>query len=163
MSERLVSILLVAAGFGAGLNAGLFFIFSNTVMTALGRMAPSGGIAAMQQINIVIQNPVFFLAFFGTALLSVVLVAAALLGWLPNGAGWAALIGAVVYLAGIIAVTIVFNVPMNNALAAADPASAAGEALWQDYLARWTMWNHVRTVSGLISSGAFILAIRMAA
>lgn len=163
MSERLVSILLVAAGFGAGLNAGLFFIFSNTVMTALGRMAPSGGIAAMQQINIVIQNPVFFLAFFGTALLSVVLVAAALLGWLPNGAGWAALIGAVVYLAGIIAVTIVFNVPMNNALAAVDPASAAGEALWQDYLTRWTMWNHVRTVSGLISSGAFILAIRMAA
>lgn len=162
MSERLVSILLVAAGFGAGLNAGLFFIFSNTVMTALGRMAPSGGIAAMQQINIVIQNPVFFLAFFGTALLSVVLVAAALTGWLPSGAGWA-LAGAVIYLAGIIAVTIVFNVPMNNALAAVDPASAAGEVLWQDYLARWTMWNHVRTVSGLISSGAFILAIRMAA
>jgi uncharacterized membrane protein len=162
MSERLVSILLVAAGFGTGLNAGLFFIFSNTVMTALGRMAPSGGIAAMQQINIVIQNPVFFLAFFGTALLSVVLVATALIGWLPSGAGWA-LAGAVVYLTGIIAVTIVFNVPMNNALAAVDPASAAGEALWQDYLARWTMWNHVRTVSGLISSGTFILAIRMAA
>ncbi len=162
MSERLVSILLVAAGFGAGLNAGLFFVFSNMVMTALGRMAPSGGIAAMQQINIAIQNPVFFLAFFGTALLSVVLVAAALLGWLPNGAGWA-LAGAVVYLAGIIAVTIVFNVPMNNALAVVDPSSASGASLWADYLVRWTMWNHVRTVSGLISSAAFILAVRTAA
>lgn len=159
MSERVFYALTVAAAVSAGLMGGLFFVFSNTIMAALGRVAPASGIAAMQAINVVIQNPVFFLAFFGPALLSILLAAAALLGWTSSGST-AIYIGAALYLIGIIGVTVVFNVPMNNALDAVDPASADGATFWADYLVRWTAWNHVRTVSGLASSVAFILALR---
>ncbi len=43
--------LTFAAAIGSGLMAGLFFVFSVTVMTALGKLPAPAGIAAMQSIN----------------------------------------------------------------------------------------------------------------
>lgn len=154
-----MTILVLAALLGSALMAGLFFAFSTAVMGALGRLEPAAGIAAMQRINEVIQNPVFFLAFFGPALLAIAIGVAALAGW-SEGRGLPLIAGSVIYLTGIIAVTVLFNVPMNNALAAADPASAEGARIWADYLARWTAWNHVRTVAGLAATACFALGLR---
>jgi uncharacterized membrane protein len=159
MSERFLSIAVMTAAIGAGLMGGLFFAFSVSVMAALARVSPASGISVMQQIDIVIQNRVFFLAFLGTAVLGIALLVALALGWAGSGS-LAIAAGALIYLVGIIGVTMFFNVPMNNALAAVDPASAQGAALWQDYLSRWTMWNHVRTISGVLSMLAFIIALR---
>lgn len=159
MSERVIYVLTLLAAVGCGIMGGLFFVFSTTIMTALGRIAPASGIAAMQAINVVIQNPIFFVAFFGPALLSIVLVVAALAGW-PVGSPLAIYAGAAFYLIGIIAVTMAFNVPMNNALDAANPASAEGANLWSTYLSNWTAWNHVRTVAGIAGCISFILALR---
>lgn len=58
----------------------------------------------------------------------------------------AMLAGALCYLVGSIAITMLLNVPLNNALAAADPGSAEGAQLWSTYLLLWTMWNWVRTI-----------------
>ena len=69
------------------------------------------------------------------------------------------LAGAVLYLFGCILVTIVFNVPLNTALATAKP-DAEGVALWRRYLSDWTKWNHVRTAASLLAAAAFILALR---
>jgi hypothetical protein len=44
-------------------------------------------------------------------------------------------------------VTMAFNVPLNNALAAADPASAEATSVWARYLKDWTLWNHVRGIA----------------
>jgi uncharacterized membrane protein len=159
MSERIISIAVIAAAIGAGLTGGVFFAFSVSVMSALSRVSPASGIAVMQQINIVILNPLFFLALFGPALLAIVLLVAVAFGWVGSG-GVMIAAGALIYLIGLIGVTMVFNVPMNDALAAVDPASAQGAAVWQDYLSRWTMWNHVRTIAGVLSTLAFILALR---
>lgn len=159
MSERVFQALAILAAVGSGVMGGLFFAYSTSVMGALGRIAPGSGIAAMQAVNVVIQNPVFFVAFFGPALLSIVLAAAALLGW-HGGSPLAIYAGAFFYLAGIMAVTIAINVPMNNALMAVDPASAEGAQYWSTYLTNWTAWNHVRTVSGIAACVSFILALR---
>jgi uncharacterized membrane protein len=107
----------------------------------------------------VILNPVFFVAFFGTALLCVVLAIAAFFRWGEAGSAWL-LTGAILYLAGIILVTMIFNVPLNNALAAVDPANAQGAVVWTRYLAEWVPWNHVRAVAGLSALASFILAMR---
>jgi uncharacterized membrane protein len=159
MSERIISIAVIAAAIGAGLTGGVFFAFSVSVMSALSRVSTASGIAVMQQINIVILNPLFFLALFGPALLGIALLVAVASGWVGSG-GVMIATGALIYLIGLIGVTMVFNVPMNDALAAVDPASAQGAAVWQDYLSRWTMWNHVRTIAGVLSTLAFILALR---
>jgi uncharacterized membrane protein len=62
------------------------------------------------------------------AALCIVLAVAALSIWGEPGA--ALLIGGLLYLSGAIAVTMVFNVPRNNAPAAVVPDSAAGANLW---------------------------------
>lgn len=151
-------ILTFLAILATALNAGLFFIFSVCIMAAFARLSPAEGAAAMNAINVVILNPWFFSAFFGGALLSLVL---AILGFLNGGAGGLlAAAGGVVFLVAVIGVTMVFNVPLNNALAAAPAGGAEQAALWQRFLDVWTMWNHVRTAGSLAAVGFFALAFR---
>jgi uncharacterized membrane protein len=157
--DRILTVLTFLAALGSGLMAGLFFAFSTSVMAALGRIPPAAGISAMQSINVTIINPVFFVVFFGTAVLSVLLAVAALVGW-AEGRSASLLAGSLLYLAGCMLVTMVFNVPLNNALAAVSATGADGASVWARYLSTWTMWNHVRTVGCLAAMGAFILALR---
>ena len=42
------------------------------------------------------------------------------------------------------------NVPLNDQLAAVSTDSAAVR-LWETYLDRWTMWNHVRTAAAMLA------------
>jgi uncharacterized membrane protein len=55
--------------------------------------------------------------------------------------------------------TVIFNVPLNNALDAVDPASTQAATIWARYLNEWTFWNTVPTVACLLGSGLFIYAI----
>ncbi|MQW87401.1 DUF1772 domain-containing protein [Sinorhizobium saheli] len=150
----LVPALAFAAVIGSGLMAGLFFIFSVCIMQALSRLPPEGGIAAMNAINDVILNPLFLSAFMGTALLSLGLIAVALI-WGGQGSYLLAA-GGLVYLVGTLAVTMVFNVPLNNALAAASGQAAVD--LWRErYLTGWVWWNHVRTFASTGALALFVL------
>jgi uncharacterized membrane protein len=83
--DNAMSGLTLAAALGAGLVAGIFFAFSAFIMAALGRLRPEDGISAMQSINVVVLNPVFFFVFFGTALAALILAIAALAGSSPSG------------------------------------------------------------------------------
>ncbi|MBW9062989.1 DUF1772 domain-containing protein [Rhizobium herbae] len=155
------SILIFAAAIGAGLNAGLFFIFSVCIMGALGRLPAEQGVAAMQSINVVILNPLFLLAFLGTAVLALVLVAVAVFTGGP--ARLYMLAGGLLFLVGTIVVTMVFNVPMNNKLEALLPQSEEAARLWSStYLVEWVRWNHVRTLSSMGALGCFVMAFRAA-
>ena len=151
-------ILAFAAALGCGLMAGAFFAFSSFVMRALGRLAPPAGIAAMQSINIVVINRLFLGVLFGTGALCLVLAVMALVAWRAPDSLYV-LAGSLLYLAGNVVVTMAGNVPLNNALALAQPDSAAGAELWARYLVRWTAWNHVRTVTALAATACLILAL----
>lgn len=144
---------------GSGLIAGLFFAFSTFVMTALSRLPAEQGISAMQSINVTVLNPLFSFVFMGTALTCVILAIASFNKWGTPSAGYL-LAGCVLYFVGSFLVTIIFNVPLNDALAAVDPASAEGARLWNQYLSSWVAWNHVRTVASLGALASFIIAIR---
>ena len=159
MVGPLMTVITFVAALGSGLMAGLFFVFSVFMMTALARLGAPQGIAAMQSVNVAILNPVFLTVFMGTAVLSLVIAVAAIWNWSADGSGWL-LAGSLLYLVGILAVTMLFNVPLNDALAAVDPASGEGAALWERYLDVWVKWNHVRTVSGLCALAAFMMALR---
>jgi uncharacterized membrane protein len=157
--DHLLPALTLLSALGAGLIAGFFLAFSICVMGALGRLPPKDGIAAMQSINVVVLNRMFLGVFFGTGLISLVLAATALLAGPAPGALYA-LTGCVVYVLGVIGVTIAFNVPLNHGLARAAPDSPEGASLWQHYLARWAAWNHVRTAASALAMALFILAFR---
>jgi uncharacterized membrane protein len=155
--EPVVTTLLWFCALGCGLLGGLYFAFSAFIMTALQRVGHSG-VAAMNSINAVILRSMFMPFFLGTTIASVALIAAGALA-IETPRGRFMLFGGVLYAAGMFAVTMFFNVPLNNALAAVGAESRTGTAIWQDYLKRWTRWNHVRTLSCVIASALFILAI----
>lgn len=148
-------ILALLAIIGTGLIAGTFFIFSVAIMTAFRRLPGSEGMAAMQSINVVIQNPIFLGVFMGTALLSLVLAGMSVWNWAAPHTYYV-LAGAAFYVIGSFMLTVVFNVPLNNALDAADATTASGQEVWQTYLTDWTFWNHVRTVASIASSLFFV-------
>ncbi len=156
--DPLLFALTLFAALGCGLVAGVFFAFSTFVMKALARLAPGEGIAAMQSINVVVLNPWFMTAMFGTAALCVLAVSCSLLRWHEPGAAWL-LAGGVLYLAGTVLVTIVFNVPRNNALAAVARTDPNASSVWAGYVASWTAWNHVRTAAALAAAAAFSVAL----
>jgi uncharacterized membrane protein len=157
--EQLLFAVTLFAALGCGLIAGVFFAFSAFVMKALARLPPGEGIAAMQSINVAVLNPWFLGAFFGTAAACVIALTWSLLRWHEPGAVYLFL-GAVLYLAGSLLVTMVFNVPRNQALAAIGRADPESGSRWTGYVASWTAWNHVRTAASLAAAASFSIALR---
>lgn len=143
---------------GCAVIAGVFFAFSSFVMPALARLPPAQGILAMQSINVVVINPWFMGVFLGTAVSCFALAWSALRGWSEAGAGYR--LGAcAAYLFGTMAVTLLANVPLNEALARLQPQSPEAELAWRAYVTHWTIWNHVRGLAALIAAALSILAL----
>jgi uncharacterized membrane protein len=156
--ENLLLIVTFCTALGCGLMAGVFFAFSAFVMRALARLPSEQGIAAMQSINLLAVTPLFMTTLFGTAAACLVLGVIAVLDWQRPGAAYL-LSGGMVYVIGVMLVTIVFNVPRNNALAAVYPKSVSGARVWTGYLTGWTAGNHVRAVAGLVAAALLTIAL----
>lgn len=150
--------LTFVAALGSGLIAGVFFVFSFAIVRALSRITPFSGMWAMQSINIYLLNPIFLGVFLGTGILCSGLAIGAVLRWHLCGAGWL-LAGTMIYIVASIGVTVVLNMPMDNALMVADPAKPEGLELWEKYLTDWTFWNHIRTFGSLGGSASLIAAL----
>jgi uncharacterized membrane protein len=149
--NQLIPIVATTALLGFALIGGVFFAFSSFVMKALARVPSLEGIAAMQSINVVVINPAFLGAFLGTAVLSLGVVGLALVRWSHPSAMFF-LGGAVFYVVGTFLVTLFGNVPLNDQLAAVSATDPASRDVWDHYLDRWTMWNHIRTVAAMVAA-----------
>jgi uncharacterized membrane protein len=90
--------------------------------------------------------------------LSVVLIVIAVLN-LSQGWALPLLAGALCYLVGSLLVTMIFNVPLNDRLAAAGAETAEAVSFWSEYLRIWTAWNHVRTILSLAATVLLIWAL----
>ncbi|MBY3463956.1 DUF1772 domain-containing protein [Rhizobium laguerreae] len=149
---------LVAAAIGSGLVAGIFFAFSTFIMTAFSRIPTEQGIAAMNSINVTIVRSPFMGLFVPTAILCLVIAVLTLIDW-RGGASFLMLAGAGLYIFAAFLSTIIFNVPMNDALAKVGGNGTEAVQLWTTYLRVWTWWNHVRTIASLLPSAAFVRAL----
>ena len=135
-----------------GAIAGFFYAYSVSAMPGLDRIEPEHAIRAMQGINEAVRNPVFFVTFFLMPVAS--LLCCGLTAFLGRRSVAVCFgLAAAVYLFGAFLPTALVNVPMNEALAGARLPADAGELerLWSTYSARWTAWNTVRTLFGLLS------------
>lgn len=151
-------LFLTLATFAAALSAGLFYAYHWTAMPGLNAADPMTAINALKSINVVITNPIFLFSFLGTLVFGAI---AALLylrafGTAPALLVWA---GVVVYALGVFAVTIVFNVPLNNELAAATPTPATAAAIWRAFYDPWMTWNLVRTIASIVTFLLFSSAL----
>ena len=147
-------VVLGVATVAMGLISGAFYVFACAVMPALGRSGARVYIEVMQNINDVIQNPVFFASFVGALLFT------AVSAWQLRGTSsrrWV-LAALVVYVVAF-ALTSAVNVPLNDDLAGAgDPTKIADPAAVREkFEDAWVAWNIVRAT---LCTVAFILLAR---
>ncbi|MFE9029949.1 DUF1772 domain-containing protein [Streptomyces iakyrus] len=151
-------VLTVLGVLGTGLVAGVFCGFSTFVMRGLGMLPPAQGVAAMKAVNVAAVTPPFMIVFLGSALLCAVIAVVTFVLW-PDEGTVELLVGSALYLFGSFGLTMVANVPRNDALAELEPGTPEAAAYWPVYLREWTLWNHVRTAASAGAALAYVLAL----
>jgi uncharacterized membrane protein len=154
------SVTLIAATMTVGLVAGVFGLYSHTVMRGLARTDDRTFIGAFQTLDRAIINPWFMASFLGALLFT----ATAGILHLPRDARGALpwiIVALVLYLVAF-GITIAVNVPLNDALkAAGDPDQIADLAAVRSRFneARWAAWNLVRTITTTVAFGTLCWAL----
>ena len=143
MLNSIIGLPLFIASLSAGLMAGVYFAFSTFIMRSFDQMGAVQAVDAMNSVNRVIQRSWFMTLFFGSTLLYAVLAGYAVFAAdLP--ARWWLFAAGLIYLVGMFLCTIVFNVRLNDSLAAIGTDESIRIEAWQHYVVHWTRWNHVR-------------------
>lgn len=148
-------MLLIITTTITGLMAGLFFSWSVSVTPGIGRLGDREFLASFQAMNRAIINPLFMICFLGTA----VMLPATTFMHYGTERFWLLLGAAVCYLIGVIAVTFVGNIPLNNALDKLNIAASTADQLTTfraQFENKWNTLNHIRTVA---NTAALVLAI----
>lgn len=144
------SLLLMLAVITAGLYAGFMLTFLVVIMPGLALLPDDGFTAAMRRFNEKVPGPGFLLVFMGV----VALPAAALVTDL-GGRGdrdWNLVLAALVCAVTSHLITIIGNIPLNNALAGSeDGDDTAARAAFEP---RWNTLHRVRTA---LSTASFVL------
>lgn len=148
---------LAGATLTTGLVAGVFYAYTVSVSPGLAAQPDDSYVAAMQAINEKIQNPLFFLSFFG----AVLFLLAALAVHLPRprlGRFWLIALASALYVGGGFLLTVVVNVPLNEELARVVGDASAGELARARaaYEGPWNFWNGVRTVFSFLAFVALV-------
>ena len=158
-TQLLPGTVLAAASLTTGLMAGVFGLYTHTIMPGLRHTDDRTFVGAFQSIDRAIMNPWFMMAFFGALVLTGLAAALHLSGDRRNLLPW---IGAafVLYLIAVV-ITMAVNVPLNDALrAAGDPARIGDLAAVRQHFheARWSAWNLARTLTSTAAFGCLIAA-----
>lgn len=143
-----------------GLTAGIFYCWSISVTSGLALLSDKEYITAFQSLNRAILNPLFLLCFMGPVFLLPLSAFVSYCKPLPV-AFWLLCVAFLVYIVGVMGVTMAGNVPMNDTLDKfnASSASAAGLAATRTaFEAKWNFLNNIRTVSCVISFGLTVAA-----
>lgn len=148
------TLTLGGSTFTTGLIAGLLYAYAISVNLGLAVQPDASYVATMQAINERIQNPVFFISFFG----AVLFLLAALAAHRPqprSGRFWLVALACVLYIGGTFLLTAFMNVPLNEELARVTANASARELAHAraNYEGPWNFWNGVRT---MVSCLAFL-------
>ncbi|UFH52902.1 DUF1772 domain-containing protein [Spirosoma sp. KNUC1025] len=154
------TILLACAATTTALMAGLFYAYFCSVNPGLHRLSDTEYLTAMQSINRAILNPIFFISFIGTPILLPMAT------WFHYGNPvslrfWFLLTATLIYLFGVLGVTIAGNIPLNEALDSFSIQKASMDEIAAQrvkFEAPWNTWNTIRTVASVVALVFVIMA-----
>ena len=138
------AVALLAATLTAGLMAGVYGIFALAIMPGLRATDDRTFVAAFQEIDRAIVNPLFMLWFFGPLLFA----GAAALG---GGDALPWIVAALVLSLAVVVITFAVHLPLNDAIKAGTRESF--------HEARWVAWNLVRAVLSTAAFGLLLWAL----
>ena len=143
-------VVLVAATTTVGLTAGVMFCYQVGIMPGLHQLSDREFIAAFQHLDRKLVRPAFLLAFFGGGAL---LVAGTALEGSDSERFGLLLAATVVYVLGVLAITMMWHVPRNAVLARVGPTATAEEAARARaaFEAPWNRLHAVRTLAAVAS------------
>ncbi len=155
MTKRSVRLTSLAISIlAAALISGFFYAYYCSVMPGLAATDPESAIKAMQGINAVVRNGTFAFSFFGTLAFggfSVILLIGC--GGRPLAF---ALLGTAIYGVGAFLVTLLYSIPLNEALASAAPTPETAARIWNDFLEPWVFWNTLRMLMSVLALAMFV-------
>lgn len=151
MTERVSAAVVLVAIVLNALQAGTYYTWASGVMPGLARTGDRTFVEAIQEMNRAIVNPVFMLSFLGAPVASLVAVV------VVDGEGRAWSVAASAAAATTLLVTVVGNIPLNNAIErAGDPAALADPAaVRRAFEPRWVRLNALRAVTSTLATAGF--------
>lgn len=155
MLNSIIALPLFIASLSAGLMAGVYLAFSTFIMRSFDQLGAVQAADAMNTVNEVILRSWFMALFFGSTLLYAVLAGYAVFAADLAGRWWLFAAG-LIYVVGMFLFTALFNVPLNNRLAAAGVDDSTRVEAWKHYFVYWTRWNHLRAICSLITAAISI-------
>ena len=149
--------LLIITTILTALLAGVFFGYAVSVNWALAKLGDREYVRAMQQINIVIQNGLFFLTFMGpVALLPVITYMAR---DASNPLYFPLLLAAtILYIVGSFMLTVMGNVPYNERLAKVNADGNEAASARARFEKPWNAMHAVRTVASITAATLLVIA-----
>ncbi|ACU05463.1 DUF1772 domain-containing protein [Pedobacter heparinus] len=142
------------------LMAGLFYSWSISVMRGLKTLPDREFILSMQAMNRAIQNPLFFICFFGAAIF-LLISCYQQFGPSLNREYYLLIAATLIYLIGVPGLTIFGNVPLNNMLDSFDVNGSSVDSLSKMRLgfeAKWNYLNNMRSIAAILSTCLLLFA-----
>lgn len=154
MTSLFVSTLLT------GLTAGLCFTWANAITPGIGRLNDLTFLQSFQAMNRAILNPTFIIIFMGPFFVHLANIF--LFRSSPSLIFWLILSAAILYIGGLILVTIFGNVPLNEMLDKVNLTQSSPQELHiirDNFESKWNAFHRVRTISSSISFILLIISI----
>lgn len=163
MSLETVHMTLLLSALLCSLVVGLLFGFAVVVMPGITKLNDHDFLKAFKHMDGIIQDnqPLFMLVWVGSifSVLGTLVLGTVQLTGLQLNLLWAA---GVLYVLGVQAPTIRFNLPLNNALQGWDLAAMDEAALAEArtaFEAPWNRWNRIRTFNGIVSVSVLLFVL----
>lgn len=160
MTYSINSLTLIGTILLTGLTAGLCFTWTNAVTPGIGRLDNLGYLQAFQAMNRAIINPLFLVVFFGPFIAHIANIY--LHRTQPNVVFWMLFAAGILYVAGVVVITVFGNVPLNEILDKTNLQDASPEKLNELrnlFEAKWNRLHLIRTVTSLLSFLLLIISL----
>ena len=158
MTSTWFFIVLEVAVIACGLVSGFFLTFSDFLMRSLNLAKTAAGVEVMQIINREVWRSVIIILLWGMVALSIILASYAFLN-MTGPSSVLVMVGGALYFLGVLVVSYVFNIPMNNRLDAMEYSGTEAAAYWKNtYMPRWVFWNYVRAITSGGAAICFLMA-----
>lgn len=152
------NLILLLATFLNGLLAGVFFVWTNAITPGIGHLSDVNYLRSFQSMNRTMLNPLFYIVFFGTVAFTPIAAFYRYFGQ-DNYIFWLLILVFISYGLGVIGVTFLGNIPLNNRLEKLDLENLKAFEVKQFRISYEAKWNTLHLIRTFTSSITFFILL----